>query len=168
MLEILGTIGFDWRVALANLVSFLIIFLILKKYVFGPVGKTIEDRKKTIDEGLNKAQQSETELLVAKQKAEETLKVARTEANQIVATAKESGDDLVARAEKEATGKADEFMVQASKDIEKQKAQMEQELLDKTAQLVVKGVSKILDTDIDATQNETLNKRALEALKESE
>lgn len=166
-MDVLTNIGFDWQVALANFISFLLIFWILKRYAFGPIGKIIDERKKIIEEGVNKAEQSETELLVAQQKADETLKTARTEANQIVARAKENGDTLVLQAETAARGKADEFMEQATKNIEKQKNQMEEELLEKTAHLVVMGVSKILDTDVDANQNEALNKRALKVLKES-
>jgi F-type H+-transporting ATPase subunit b len=166
-MDVLTNIGFDWQVALANFISFLLIFWILKRYAFGPIGKIIDERKKIIEEGVNKAEQSETELLVAQQKADETLKTARTEANQIVARAKENGDTLVLQAETAAKGKADEFMEQATKNIEKQKNQMEEELLEKTAHLVVMGVSKILDTDVDANQNEALNKRALKVLKES-
>lgn len=166
-MDVLNNIGFDWQVALANFISFLIIFWILKKYVFGPVGEIIEKRTKLIEEGVSKAEQSETELLVAKQKAEEELKQARNEANQIIAKAKESGDDLVARAEKTAAGKADEFMANAKKDLEKQKEQIEKDLLQKTAGLVALGVQKILDEDIDTKQNKSISDRALEALKKS-
>ena len=166
-MDVLTNIGFDWQVALANFISFLLIFWILKKYAFGPIGNIIDERKKIIDEGVDKAQQSETELLVAKQKAEEELKKARNEANQIVAKAKENGDDLVARAEKDAAGKADIAMEKAHKTIEKQKEQLEKELLEKTAGLVAKGVAKILDEDVDATKNQSISKRALEALHKS-
>lgn len=164
-MEVLNNIGFDWQVALANFISFLLIFWILKKYAFGPIGTIIEKRKNIIEEGLTKAEQSETELLISKQKAEQELKDARSQANQIIAKAKESGDKLVLQAESEASGKADEFMAEAHKTIEKQKEQMEKELLEKTAGLVVKGVAKILDEDVDAAKNESISKRALEALK---
>lgn len=167
MLEILGTIGFDWRVAIANLVSFLIIFFILKKYVFGPLGKTIDERKRDINDGLNKAKQSETELLVAKQKVEEELTDARNEANKIIAKAKKSGDELIDRANNEASTKVDEAMDQANKNIEKRKEQMERDLLEKTADLVTLGVAKILDEDLDDAKNKGISKRALETLKKS-
>lgn len=166
-MEVLTNIGFDWQVALANFISFLLIFWILKRYAFGPMGKIIDERKKIINDGVSKAQQSETELLVAKQKAEEELKAARNEANQIVAKAKENGDDLLSRAQADANGKADEAMTQAQKNIEKQKEQMERDLLEKTAGLVAQGVAKILDEDVDTTQNESISKRALETLKKS-
>ena len=167
MQEVLANIGFDWQVALANFVNFMIIFFILKKFVFGPVSKVIKKRQETIQSGIDNAKNSETELLVAKQKAEEELKKARNEANQIVAKAKENGDDLLASAQAEADGKVDIAMAQAHKNIEKQKEQMEREVLEKTAELVVKGVEKILDEDVDSVKNQSLNKRALETLKES-
>ncbi|MCD5389806.1 MAG: F0F1 ATP synthase subunit B [Candidatus Pacebacteria bacterium] len=166
-MEVLTNIGFDWQVALANFINFMIILFIMKKYVFGPTGAVIKKRQEKIQEGIDNAKNSESELLVAKQKSEEELKKARNEANQIIAKAKENGDDLVARAQKEADGKVDEVMAQAQKNIEKQKEQMETELLEKTAGLVTLGVSKILNEDIDNTKNESISKRALEALKQS-
>ena len=166
-MDVLTNIGFDWQVALANFINFMIIFFILKKYVFGPTKEVIQKRKETIQSGIDNAKNSETELLVAKQKADEELKKARNEANQIVAKAKESGDDLLARAEKDAAGKADQKMAEAHKNIEKQKEQMEKQLLEKTAGLVVKGVEKILNEDIDDTKNQSISKRALEALNQS-
>lgn len=166
-MEVLQSIGFDWQVALANFINFLIIFFILKRYVFGPVGHIINQRKKLIDDGVNMAQQSETELLVAQQKAEEEIKNAKKEANAIIAKAKESGDDLIARAETEASEKADQAMTQANKNIEKRKEQVEKELLEKTAGLVATGVAKILNEDIDETRNHNISKRALEHLNQS-
>ena len=147
MLEILGTIGFDYRVAIANLVSFLIIYFILAKYVFGPVKKLVDQRRTTIQEGIDKAQQSETELLVAQQKAETEIKTAKAQANQIV----EEADAIVANADVA---------------IEKNKIQMEKELFAKTAGLVALGVQKILDEDVDAKQSAKLTERALEILKQ--
>lgn len=166
-MEVLTNIGFDWHVALANFLNFIIIFFIMKKFVFGPIGAVIKKRQEKIQKGINNAKNSETELLIAKQKSDEELKKARNEANQIVAKAKENGDYLIARAQKEADGKADEVLAQAKKSIEKQKGQMETELLKKTAELVTLGVSKILEEDIDAKQNEIISKRALETFKKS-
>lgn len=165
-MEVLTNIGFDWQVALANFVGFLIIFWILKKYFFGPIGEVIEKRKRVIDEGVNKAQESENQLLVARQKAIEEIKEARREANEIIAKAKENGDDLIAKARKEAGVKADEILTQAQKDIEKQKDRMERDILDKTASLVSRGIEKILGENIDSNQNKSINKRALKDFQE--
>ena len=52
--EILGKIGFDWQVALASLVNFLIILFVLKKFAFKPIKKLIQERQNKINEGIEK------------------------------------------------------------------------------------------------------------------
>jgi F-type H+-transporting ATPase subunit b len=165
MTEVLNNIGFDWQIALVNFINFLIIFWILKKWVFGPVGKIITARTEKIQAGIDQAQQSETELLVAKQKAEKEIKAAKGQANQIVADAKENADAQVAHAGQAAQKEAAGILKNADAQIEKNKAQMEKELFEKTAGLVTLGVEKILKEELTKERNETLNKRALDILK---
>ncbi len=164
MMEVLNNIGFDWQIALVNFINFLIIFWILKKWVFGPVRKTIAARTEKIQAGIDQAQQSETELLVAKQKAEELIKSARNEANQIVAKAKETADDQVAHAQDTATNEAQAILDKAQAQIDKNKTAMEKELFEKTAGLVALGVQKILGEDVTESKNAELSKRALDLL----
>ena len=164
MQEVLSNIGFDWQVALANFINFLIIFWILKKKVFGPVGKIITERTEKIQSGIDQAQQSETELLVAKQKAEEEIKAARSQANQIMADAKETADNQVAHAKGKASEEASAIVDKAHAQIEKDKVQMEKQLYEKTANLVALGVQKILDEEVTESKNSELSKRALDIL----
>jgi len=164
-MEILRNIGFDWQIALANFINFLIIFAILKYFVFGPVQKIIDARNAKIADGLDKAQQSEQALLVAEQKADEEIKTAKSQANQIVADAKEVADAQVLHATTQAEQSAAEVLKKADAQIEKNKAQMEKELLEKTAGLVALGVEKILQEDVNETRNADVNKRALDILK---
>ena len=166
MLDILGTIGFDWRVAVANLVSFLIIYWILKRYVFGPVRAIIDERTQKIQEGLDKAQQSETELLVAQQKADETIKDAKAEANIIVANAKDIADQEVASAKGRAENEAKGVMEKAQAQIERDRKTMETELFTKTANLVALGVEKLLGEEVDESKDKDLKERAAKAMQE--
>ena len=164
MLEVLQNIGFDWQVALANFNNFLIIFWILKRFVFGPVKNIINERTNKIQAGIDQAQQSETELLVAQQKADEEIKAAKGQANQIIADAKENADAQIAHAKEKAEQEAAHVLKNADAQIEKNKAQMEKELFEKTAGLVALGVEKILEEDVDQERNARLKKRALDIL----
>jgi len=166
-MEVLNSIGFDWQVALANFINFLIIFLILRRYVFGPVKDIIEKRKHTIEDGINNAQKSETELLMSKQKAEEEIKTAKHQANQIIATAKETGDASISLAQQTAADEASSIVAKARTQIEKDKDQMEKDLLEKTAGLVALGVEKILSEDVDPQRSVSVSKRALDILKQN-
>ena len=165
-MEVLENIGFDWQIALANFINFLIIFYILKRFVFGPVKKIVDERQAKIQAGIDKAQQSETELLVAQQKAQQEIKAARSQANQIVADAQDQADAQISAAKGIAEKEAQAVLDNAGVQIEKNRQSMEKELFEKTAGLVTLGVQKILEEEVDAKKNTSLNKRALEILKQ--
>ena len=161
LLEILGRIGFDWQVALVNLISFLIIFWILQRFAFKPIQATIDARKQAIESGLNQAKEAETELLMAQQKAEGIITEAKQEANTLVASAKERGDTLVADAQEKANQEHDRIVAEAKIRTQKDREAAEAELEKKAAHLVAAGVQKILGDSITPEQNEALTTKAI-------
>lgn len=164
-MEILSNLGFDWQVALANFISFILIFAILKKWVFKPVRNIIERRKKTIQEGIHKAERSDEELKNAQEIAQQTIVDAKAEANSIVADAQQRGDNLVEHAKEKAQDEADAVAMKAQESIEKEKQKVERELLEKTAGLVSLGVQKILEEEVEEDRDKKLTGRALTILK---
>ena len=90
--RILGNLGFDWQMALANLVNFLIIFFVLKRYAFKPIKEKLEEREKKIKTGLEDAEKSATEWRMTQQTREKTLFDARKESNEIVGQANEKAE----------------------------------------------------------------------------
>jgi F-type H+-transporting ATPase subunit b len=163
-MEVLNNIGFDWQVALVNFVSFLLIFFILKKWVFGPVGEILTQRKETIQEGVAKAERSEEELKAAQEQGKQIISDSRAEANQIVAEAKQHGDELIEKATTKAEQEAQKVTQKAQESIEKEKQDMQRELLSETAQLVSLGVAKLLEEEVDEKKHQELTSRALKDL----
>jgi F0F1-type ATP synthase membrane subunit b/b' len=81
-----------------------------------------------------------------------------------MAYAKENADDQIAHAKDKASTEATAIVEKAHVQIKKDKVQMEKELFEKTAGLVVLGVSKILDEQVTETKNSEISKRALDIL----
>ena len=79
ILSILGSVGFNWHVALANFINFLIILFILNKFFFGKLGKTISDRKAIIEKGLSDATDAAKALASAEEKKKELIHEAKKE-----------------------------------------------------------------------------------------
>lgn len=165
MKEVLDNIGFDWQVAVANLVNFLIIFWILKKWVFGPVGDVLNKRQETIKQGLSRAKDAEEQFAQAQTDAESAIKQAKAEANTLVAKAQATADGIVNTAAEKAETKAQSILDEAHRKIEKERKDMEQDLSAKTASLVAFGVQKILEEDFSTEQNERVTERAIDMMK---
>ncbi len=165
MKEVLNNIGFDWQVALANFVNFLIIFWVLKKWVFGPVGKILETRQKTIEAGVSQAENAKEQLAQAQTQVEEELKHAKAQANETIAKAQTTANEIVDAAANTAEQKAQAILDDAQAQTAKDRAQAEKDLGTKTAHLVAMGVQKILDEELSPEQNERVTKRALDIMK---
>ncbi len=113
-LDVISVNLWQMLVSLANLV---ILFIIVKKILYGPVKKMLANRQNTIDGEYNKAEEATAAALRDKLAYEERLSGAKAEAdgiiksavsiahareNEIIADAKERADGIIRRAEDDA------------------------------------------------------------------
>lgn len=165
ILEILGKIGFDWRMALANLVNFLIIFWLLKRYAFEPVKKMLQERQERISEGLDSAEKAKTELMMAKENYSAEMNKARAEAQEIVQQAYEQSKAMIARSETEAQEKVRGIVQEAREAIRKERDAMERELQQKTVTIAVAIAEKVLKKTLDEKTEAALIKELSDSIK---
>jgi F-type H+-transporting ATPase subunit b len=164
MLEILGKIGFDWQVALANLVSFLIIFWLLKRFFWKGIKKSIDDRKEKIAKGLESARLAATDRQMAEQLREETVAEAKQEANVIVAEANSKGKEIVEEAKTQAGDERTSILKRAEVDAEQAHKKMQADFKGEAAELVVAATESLLKEGMDKAKNEDLIKKTIEKL----
>lgn len=162
-LEAFTNIGFDWRVALANLVNFLIVFWLLKRFLFAPLSKVLSERKQKIDEGLERAQAADTELVVAREQAKSLVEEARLESNSIISEAREKERSIMSEAKINAERQSEKILEDAQKAIGERQQAMEREVLEKTADVVIASVEKILKEEVDRQKSEEIIKRTLQS-----
>lgn len=93
ILDILTSLGFNAHVALANFVNFLILFFILKKFVFGKLDNVIRERTNAIERGIENEKKTSAELSLAKEKKLEILKEAEQKAGEILDAAIAKGEE---------------------------------------------------------------------------
>lgn len=149
-------IGFNPWTALFTLLNMVLTFLILKKFLFKPVTKMIDDRQKEID-GLY------ADAGAAKANAESM----RADYTQKLSEAKETSARIVAEATQEANRRGDEIIRQARQDADalRQKASADIELEKKKALNEVKGdisrialdiAGKVVERELDEKDQERL------------
>ncbi len=165
-MEVLSNIGFDWQVALANFVSFLIIFFILKKWVFGPVGTLLDERKSKIETGIARAQEGEERSKLAEQEAHDMVMEARSKANQVVAQAQEKADAISAQTSERVSQESEAILDQARQRIEHEEQIALRELSKKASSLVVLGVEKVLGKKVDQDIDRELAEQTLAELED--
>lgn len=89
-MEILSEFGFDLKLFIAQIVNFLILAFLFKKFFYKPLLGAIKKREGKINKGLDDAQKSEKALLYAEEKKDEIINEAAKEAEEIINDSKKS------------------------------------------------------------------------------
>jgi F-type H+-transporting ATPase subunit b len=156
ILAILGTVGFDWHAALANFVNFLIVFVLLYKFVFTKLGKTIDTRSKTIAKGLDDAKESARLLSSAEQEKNAILGDAHNKHVAIIEEASEKAEVLAAEIKKEAEIEAQALREKLAKEKMELSLQVEKDFRDKAPGIVAALYEKTLRTSMTKEANDAL------------
>ncbi len=156
ILDVLNSVGFDWRVAIANLVNFLIVFYLLNRFIFSKIRVTLGERKKVIEGGLEEATKAKTTLMMAGEKEKEIVNTARAEANKIIADANHKGNELIKKGEERGLKEEQALIGKAKVEIEKNKIKAGEEFESEAVDLVLHGVEKVLKSKMNDKMNEDL------------
>ncbi len=103
----LGALGIDGRAFLIQIVTFLLAFLVLQHFAFKPIVKLMDQRRKTIEEGVELGEQMKKDKAALDAKVADELAKARASADGIIAEANESARQAIRDAEENAGKKAD-------------------------------------------------------------
>ncbi len=120
------------------------------KFVWPPIMAAIEDRQKTIADGLAASDRAEKELELAQEKAVALLKEAKAQAAEIVEAAKKREAQLIEEAADKANAEKDKILAAGHAEIESERNRAKEELRAQVAALAVVGAERILERSIDA------------------
>src|ERR1700722_13501281 len=98
-MDIFQTFGLNPYLTIAQIVNFLILLYILKRYLYPPLFKVFKKREALVKESIEKAEQSEKALEKAKEQEKEVIKKARITADEIVKEAREQATEILKHAE---------------------------------------------------------------------
>lgn len=152
----MGGLEISWGTTLYSLVVFIILFLLLRRYAFGPLLNVMQTRQEKVESELAEAEKNrkEAEALLAQQREE--MENVRREAKGILERAQQTADqqaeDVMAQARKE----AERVMSEAQREIEREKELAIAQLRDQVGTLSVMIASKIIEKELDEAAQKTL------------
>ncbi len=134
---------------LISFVNLLIMFLILKRFLFKPVKRVMDARQAQVDKIYSDADQDRNEAAKMRQDYEQKLAAAREEADGLVRnavqTAQRRSDQMMA----EASGQASRMKQKAEEEIAREKQQMLQDVRGEISDLAVSIASKVVEREIN-------------------
>ena len=157
----IGALGVDGKAFIIQLVTFVLAFLVLKRYAFGPIVKIMDQRRKTIEDGVNLGEQMKKDQAALEAKTADELAKARAEADGIIAAANETSRQAVREAEDKARDKAAGILDAADQRIAAETQRARKQLESELVTLISEATETIIGEKVDAQKDAQLIDRAL-------
>ncbi len=139
--------------AVANII---ILFVLLRIFLFKPLNKMKQERTRTIQENLDSAEKARTEAEELKEQYENTIGEAKEEAKNIIMKAHDDAESERAAIIKKAHEEADKKVAEADKEIENERKKVLRQAQSEIADLAIEAASKIVAANVDDEKNRRL------------
>ncbi|CAM4277551.1 F0F1 ATP synthase subunit B [Paenibacillus tarimensis] len=147
---------FYWESTVIAIVAFILLYMLLSKYAFGPLFAVMEQRRQLVKDEIANAEASRKQAEQQLNEQKLALQEARKEAFEIIEQAKRSSakqaDDILDAAKQESVRLKEE----AVKDIENEKNKAISALRSQVSGMSVMIASKIIEKQIDEKSQEQL------------
>lgn len=150
MLDI-GVWNFIWPI-----INIILLFILLKIFLFKPLGKMMEERTASIQNDIDSAEKAKLEAQELATENKETLAQARKEAQDIIAQAKQEAAQVKSELLKSSQEEAKQMIESANKNIAIERQKALQEAQSQIADLAIAAASKIVGENLGDENNRRL------------
>lgn len=133
-----------------NLLAFLVVFFLLKKFAWKPILNSLKTREEGIADALATAEKVKAEMAQLKNENEALLAKAREERAQMLKEARDTKDKIINEAKDQAKFEASKIITDAQAAIEQQKMAALTDVKNQVGNMVIEISEKILRRELSA------------------
>lgn len=163
-MEFLTNFGFEPKLLLAQIINFVIVLWVLKKFLYKPVLEMLKKRQEAIEKGLHDAQEAEKRLAQAEEKQKIMLREAQEEAKKIIEDAKNHGTELLKLAEERALQLGEKMIQDAKDQINVQTEAAEKKLRTSISRIALEFLEKSVGELFEEEDQEKIMSKAIKRL----
>ncbi len=156
--------GISWPLFIAQVVNFIIVLFVLKKFAFGPIQAMLEQRKNRISEGEEKLKRIETQLAESEERTAAAIEEANSTAKRLIDEAKESAASLSEQKTQEAIASAQGILSKAEEAAKAERTQMVAELKQDFGRLVAATTASVTGKVLNDDDNKRINDEAVASI----
>lgn len=160
MNELFQTFGITWPKFLAQVILFIIVYLILKKFAFGPIIAMLEERRKRIEESMLNAEKIKQQLAESEARYAEILNKANAEAQKMIDEARASASVIADRKQQQAIAEAEQIIAKAREATNLEHDRILSELKREVGRLVVDTTAKVTGKVLTSDDQKRLSEDA--------
>jgi F-type H+-transporting ATPase subunit b len=156
--------GINVPMILAQILSFSIVAFVLYRFGFKPVLATLDERQKTIADGLKHAEEMRAKLAAAQQESAAIIKAAQLDAQKSIEEARKAAKEFGDKQQADAVQRAADMLAKAQQAIELEHKKMIDQARGEIARLVVKTTEQVLAKKLSDADRASYNDAATKEL----
>lgn len=161
MSEAFDALGINVPQLIAQIVNFVILLVVLRLTLFGPVMRMLDDRKTRIAEGLNAAETARAEAQDAQARIDEQLRDAQQRGQVLVGNAQEIAKRIEEEARAEAARDREVSLQRARAEIQRERDAAIAELRGEFASLTILAAERVINQSLDRDAHQRIIDEAL-------
>ena len=155
-------LGINLPGLLTQVVSFLILFAVLYKVLYGPVTRMLDERSRRIKEGLEAAERAKDEAVSSAERVEQELATARAEGQRLIAEARDAASGYRREQESRARDEMEEMLSRARTQIEGERDAAVEEVRRRFSELAISAAERVIERSMDEETHRDVIERVLE------
>ena len=152
----IAALGFSLPALVSNLINFTILLIVLRLFLYKPVLRLLDERKRRIQEGLDQAAQAASQASASEQEAREAIEQAQSEARELVAQAQQNAAQLRAQLEERARADAEQIVERAREEVRVERDQAIEQLRREFADLTITAAERVMRQSLDRAAHQRL------------
>lgn len=144
-----------WSIVI-NAANVLILFVLLRIFLFKPINKMMNERTESIQKDIDDAEKAKAEAEELRQQYESSISEAKEQANSIIRKAYDDAEAERAAIISRSHEEADEIVSAAGETIENERRRVLQQAHTEIADLAIEAASKIIGANLDDEKNRKL------------
>lgn len=141
---------------IGQMITFSVFIWFTMKYVWPPINRALEERQKTIADGLAAGEKGVRDLEAAQSKVDDMFKEARLDAEKLIEQANTRSLRLIDEAKQTAQQEGRRIIDAAKAEMEQEFHRVKQELQQSTAELAVTMATKVVQQEMSKEAQEKL------------
>jgi len=152
----LDKLGINLGYLLVQIFNFAIMFVVLKKWLYEPVLRLLQERREMLARAVEDARVAAEARANAEQEAQKILAEARAKADEIIREARERAEEQKRAILEEAKAEAEKIKQEALAEVEEERNRVLAELREQIAALAVAAAHKIVGASLDEQRQHEL------------
>lgn len=157
-----ASLGINLPLLVVFIINFIILFVLLRLFLYKPVLKMLDERAKRTKEGMELAEATKKEYEQAKGEVQKQIEKGRQEAQAIIAQALQTGERLKEESRQEATKQAQAILDRTRTELETERDKIIQEMRREFVDISITAAEKVIRETLDKEKHRKLIEETLE------